>query len=135
MAVVAVLGLGYGGLYALAVLRGAGWMGRIRQANVWMALVLLAVSALWLSPVLNAEAISARSLEARYLSGAVPAERLDVDALADWGRAGAAARARLEELAREPGQEALAARLAAAPGRRRRPRRPIWRVCARVWRR
>lgn len=115
VAVVAVLGLGYGGLYALAVLRGAGWMGRIRQANVWMALVLLAVSALWLSPVLNAEAISARNLEARYRSGAVPAERLDVEALDDWGRAGAAARARLEVLAQEPGQEALAARLAAAP--------------------
>lgn len=114
VAVVAGLGLGYGALYALAVLRGAGWMGRIRQANVWMAVVLLAVSALWLSPALNAEAISARHLEARFLSGAVPADALDVEALDDWGRAGAAVRARLEALAQEPGQEALAARLAAA---------------------
>lgn len=114
-AVVAGLGLGYGLFYALAVLRGAGWMERIRQANVWMALVLLAVSFLWLSPALNAEAISARNLEARYRAGEVTADRLDLAALDDWGRAGAEARSRLEELSREPGQEALAARLAGAP--------------------
>ena len=115
VAVIAGLGLGYGLFYALAVLRGAGWMTRIRQANVWMALALLAVSFLWLSPALDAEAISARNLEARYRAGTVTAERLDLAALDDWGRAGAAARARLEDLSREPGQEALALRLAGAP--------------------
>lgn len=116
VAVVAGLGLGYGLFYAAAVLRGAGWMARIRQANVWMALVLMAVSLAWLTPLLDAEAISARNLEARYRAGTVTAERLDLDALDGWGRAGAAARGRLEALSREPGHEALAARLAVGAG-------------------
>lgn len=113
--VIALLGLGYGLLYALSVLRGSGWMARIRQANIVMALALVALSALWLTPLLDAPALSARSQLARYeagqTNGADPAD------FAAWGRAGAAARARLQEIARLPGQEALAARLAAdAPG-------------------
>ncbi|PTE20389.1 DUF4153 domain-containing protein, partial [Cereibacter changlensis JA139] len=56
----AVLALAYGLIYALAVLRGACWMERVRQGNILMALALLALSALWLTPLLNAERISAR---------------------------------------------------------------------------
>jgi len=48
----------------------------------------------------------------RFEAGEVAASELDLYALSRWGVAGEAARARLEALAREPGQEALAARLA-----------------------
>lgn len=113
-ALMAVLALGYGLLYALAVLRRAGWMARIRQGNVYMALAGLAAAVMWLTPILNAERISANTLVARYLSGATPVAALDAAQLADWGFAGASARATLDALAKEPGQEALAAALASA---------------------
>lgn len=114
VAVVALAAAGYALLYLLAVLRGAGWRGRIRRANLVMAGVLLALSALWLTPLLDAEAISARSQLARYEDGRTEAAALDVAALGQWGRAGTAAIARLEELAAEPGHEGLARRLAGA---------------------
>ncbi|MEF3046784.1 DUF4153 domain-containing protein [Pseudotabrizicola sp. L79] len=110
---VAALGLGYGALYALAVARGAGWMARIRQANITMALALMVLAAVSLTPLLNAEAISARSHLARYVSGALPPEQVDPGALGRWGLAGAEALASLTDRAKTPGNEALAARLAA----------------------
>jgi len=119
-ALAALTAFGYGLLYALAVLRGRGWMPRIRQGNVTMALVLLALSAAWLTPLLNAEAWSARDQLARYRAGQVAAADLDTLALGTWGKPGTAALAELALLAREPGQQALAAMLAreavSAPG-------------------
>jgi hypothetical protein len=112
---VAVLGLGYGLLYAVAVLRGGGWTGRIRAANVTMALASITAAALWLTPLLNPEALSARNMVQRYEAGQTPATALDLAALDSWGTAGAAARARLQELALSPDQAALANRLAQAP--------------------
>ena len=112
-ALVGLVALGYGLGYLWAVLRGAGWRGRVRVVNLWMAPVVAGAAALWLSPLLNAEAVSARGMVARYEAGTVTAEDLDLYALQGWGVAGEAALARLEELAREPGQEALAVKLAA----------------------
>jgi hypothetical protein len=109
---IAVLGLVYGLTYALAVLRGTGWMERIRQGNIRMALAVVGLAALWLTPILNAEAISARSQLARFEAGQTALADLDLRALGGWGHPGAAALARLAERAREPGQEALANRLA-----------------------
>ncbi|MEH7829021.1 DUF4153 domain-containing protein [Gemmobacter denitrificans] len=109
---VAALGLGYGLLYLLAVLRGAGWEERVRQANITMALALIALAALVLTPVLNPERIAAQSQLARFDRGAVPAAQLDVAALEDWGRAGETVLAHLRERATHPGQEALATALA-----------------------
>ena len=74
-ATAALAGLGYGGLYVTAVARGQGWMGRIRRANIWMALALIGVAALWLT-VLNPEAIAARSQLARFQAGKTPAAGL-----------------------------------------------------------
>ena len=110
---VGVVALGYALGYLGAILRGPGWRGRLRKVNLWMAPVLAAAAALWRSPLLDAEAISARGVVERYEAGAVTAEDLDLYALATWGIAGEEARARLEDLARQPGQEALAAKLAA----------------------
>ena len=108
----ALLALGYGALYAISVMRRAGWKTRIRHANIYMALAGLAAAVLWLTPVLNAERISANNLVARYQSGATPLKALDFGQLSDWGYAGDTARATLDALAKEPGQEALAVALA-----------------------
>ena len=107
----AVLAVTYGLFYAGAVIRGAGWMARIRQANIVMALAGVAAAMLWLTPILNAERISANNLIVRYQSGKTPLVQLDIGQLDDWGLAGTAARNSLASLAKEPGQEALAAAL------------------------
>lgn len=111
VALLAGLGLGYGVAYAGSVLLGSQWMARIRRANVGIALLTILLAALWLAAI-PAEAISAKDQLARYMSGKTPIEALDIDALDDWGLPGAAARAELEVLAKQPGQEALAERLA-----------------------
>lgn len=112
---VAALGLGYGLLYALAVLRGPGWMERIRQANVTMALALLALAALTLTPILNSESLSAQSHLARYQAGTLPPEKVDPRALERWGHAGQDALATLRELAKEPDHARLAKTLEGQP--------------------
>ncbi len=111
-ATAAALALGYGVLYAAAVLRGGGWMGRIRSANTAMALAVIGFAAIWLTPVLNPEAISARSLVARVADGRTAPAAVDLYALAGWGRAGEAARVRLTELASQTGFEPLGKALA-----------------------
>ncbi len=112
VALVAALALVYGLIYAGAVLLRGPWMERIRQGNLRMALVVIAVAALWLTPLLNAERISARDQLARYDAGKIPVEALDVAEIGRWGIAGAETIAVLESRAKEPGQEALAAHLA-----------------------
>ncbi|MDP3195002.1 DUF4153 domain-containing protein [Tabrizicola sp.] len=107
---VAGLGLVYGLVYAVSVLRGGAWMERIRQGNIRIALGILLLAALWLSPVLNAERISAASQLSRFEAEGV--EALDPSALRSWGKPGAAVLAALEAKSTEPGQEALAAVLA-----------------------
>lgn len=109
---VVLVALAYGGLYAVAVLRGAGWRARIRRANLAMALAVMGVCALTLSPLLNAERIASADQVARLEDGRLPPEAVDVLALRSWGRAGAETLAALEARARTPGQEVLAARLA-----------------------
>lgn len=113
--VVALLGLGYGAGYLLAILRGAGWMARIRAVNLGMALAILAAAALMLTPILSPERIAARSQLARLLEGRTAAATADFDALADWGKPGAAAMQRLRDHASLPGQEALAGAINAVP--------------------
>lgn len=112
VALIAVVGVAYGLIYAVAVLRGGAWMQRIRQGNILMALAVIGLAALWLTPVLNAERISAQSQLARFEAGTTPVDALDVSALQSWGKPGDDVMALLEAKAKEPGQEALAARLA-----------------------
>ena len=111
VALIAGVGVAYGLIYAAAVLRGGAWMERIRQGNIWMALAVIVLAALWLTPVLNAERISAQSQLARFEAGKTPVEALDIVALRSWGKPGAEVMALLETQAKEPGQEALAALL------------------------
>ena len=94
-AVSAALLMAYGISYSLAAVQ-AGWMARIRSANVGLALLVAAVAALWFTPVLNPQRIAAESQVARYLSGKTSLSRLALWELAhDWGRAGNAALERL----------------------------------------
>jgi hypothetical protein len=112
-AAVAALGLGYGGLYLLAILRGRNWEARIRQSNVTMALATLVLAAALLTPAIDPQRISAQSQLARLESGLAGPDQLDLAGLMEWGKAGQVALDELEALAAQPGNEALAARLAA----------------------
>jgi len=104
----------YGTLYALAVLGGDRWMERIRRANLAMALALIGLAALWLTPAINPEAIAVRSQMARVVAGLVSPEELPLWQMAhEWGRPGQAALAELRTRAAEPEHEVLAARLLA----------------------
>jgi len=106
------LALGYAVGYAVAVLRGTGWQEGIRQANIGMALLAIVLAALWLTPILNAERISAQHQLARLDAGETAVEAFDVEAIRRWGYPGQAVLDLLAERAKDPGQEALAARLA-----------------------
>lgn len=109
-AIGAAVSLGYGLLYAAHALR-PDWMGGIRRANVTMALGLIVLAALTLTPVLDAERLSTSSQMARFADGRTPPEQLDFLAFHDWGRAGKSAQDALTELSKQTGQEALAARI------------------------
>jgi hypothetical protein len=111
-ATAAALALAYGLAYLAAALRGGDWAARIRVANTWLALFAWFVAALWLTPVLNAEAIAARSQVARYLDGDTPVDELDLWALSRWGLPGERAMAALQEVSAQTGEAELAARLA-----------------------
>ncbi|SHJ71403.1 protein of unknown function [Shimia gijangensis] len=79
----------YALLYFLAVLAGTDWMSRIRASNLWVAGIVLGLCVLWLSPILNPEAISARSQASRYLSGKTVADHVAAWELThEWGKAG-----------------------------------------------
>lgn len=106
-----LVGLAYGALYVGAVVQGAGWMRRIRQANTFMAVSLIGMAVLWLTPLLNPEAISVNSQMARYGDGRTKAAALDLHAFSQWGVAGVRAKAQLQDLA-AAGDTKLAARLA-----------------------
>ncbi|MCG6904906.1 MAG: DUF4153 domain-containing protein [Rhodobacter sp.] len=109
----ALLTLGYGLLYALAVIARKHWMARIRSANIAMALVTVAVAALWLTPLVNPQRISAGNQLARFEAGDVGVDDLDLWFIGrELGVAGEAALARLAAMD-HPDAEALGARLVA----------------------
>ena len=95
--IAALFVLGYGVLYGLALMR-ADWMARIRRANIYHALAVLLVAALWLSPVLDASRISANTQVARYLKGGALKDLPAWEIANEWGRAGDRALERLRGL-------------------------------------
>ncbi len=105
--------LAYALTYASSVLVGFAWRQRIRLANTWMAVSVIALSVLWLSPVLNVERISANNHLARFDDGRISVAELDVWRLGDdWGIAGQAALARIRQIKDHPSQVALSDKLA-----------------------
>lgn len=109
-ALVSALSLGYGVVYIWAVLGRGRWMRRVRQGNIMMSLILMGAAAAWLS-VLNPQSISARDQLKRFEAGRTDLADLDTGAMKNWGFAGRAALARLEDISKAPGQEALAQHL------------------------
>ncbi len=107
----ALVAFGYALAYAGSVLMGAGWCARIRTANRSMAIVAMGLALVWLTPVLNAERLSANSHIARFNAGRLGVTDLDLWSLKeDWGQAGTAALQRLRKLAEQPGETELAMR-------------------------
>ncbi|PIL20275.1 hypothetical protein P775_10010 [Puniceibacterium antarcticum] len=99
-ATVAGMVLLYGLSYGAAVALRRNWSSRIRQANVGLALLTLAVIVVWLSPLLVPERIAARDQLARYRDGILPASDVPLREMAqDWGKAGEEA---LEQLREDP---------------------------------
>ena len=111
----AILCLGYGALYLLAAFRRTGWQDRVRQANLIMALVVMAVAALLLSPVVNPERIAANSQIARLDRGEVSPEGFDFASVSRWGRPGDEAMATLRARQDNPALMAALARWDGTP--------------------
>ena len=96
-AIIAVFVLAYALIYALAVVGNANWMGRIRKANITMALALVGVAALWLTPAFNPQRISTNSQMARFQDGKTAVANLPLWEIGrEWGKAGKSALADLE---------------------------------------
>ncbi len=119
LATAVLAALGYGALYLVAVLRGGGWMEQVRQANISMAGLLPVLAVLWLTPILNPEAIAARNQMARFNDGRTQLGALDLVALQQWGGPGRGrwpiCGNRRQQAA--AGNAALSARLAAFDGK------------------
>jgi len=110
--VVSIVVLAYALAYAGAVLRRHTWRQNIRRANTGMAVGVIALSAIWLTPVLNVERISANSHLARFVDGDIGVKDLDIWRLGkDWGQSGKSALEELRDIIGHPEQEALEARL------------------------
>ena len=96
-AIIAVFVLAYALIYVLAVVRNANWMGGIRKANIAMALALVGVAALWLTPAFNPQRISTNSQMARFQDGRTAVADLPLWEIGrEWGKAGKSALADLE---------------------------------------
>jgi len=91
-ACVCVMALAYALLYCVAVLRRGNWDPRIRQGNIWAALLGVALAAAVLTPLLNPQRIAAQSQLALFNAGQIDATQLPVQDMArNWGHAGQAA--------------------------------------------
>jgi hypothetical protein len=83
------MALTYALLYCGAVLRRGSWDPRIRQGNIWAALIGIALAAASLTPVLNPQRIAAQSQLALFSTGQTDATQLPVrDMARSWGVAG-----------------------------------------------
>lgn len=88
-AVIAFVVLLYALAYPIAVLSRSTWMERVRRANVWIALAVLVLCAVWMSPILNAERISTNAQVARAEAGDMRPEQVPLwEMYNEWGRAG-----------------------------------------------
>ncbi|MEZ5685277.1 MAG: hypothetical protein R3D78_04995 [Paracoccaceae bacterium] len=102
----------YGLAYGWAALRGGAWMERIRRANIVLAMGVVGLAALWLTPLIAPERIAVTSQLARFAAGKLELRELPLAEMRfEWGQAGQAG---LEALRAQAGQNPdLAARLAA----------------------
>ncbi|WP_255013630.1 DUF4153 domain-containing protein [Roseovarius sp. M141] len=97
--IAAAVALIYALAYAVALLTRTDWRRQQRSVNRWMALVTLAIAALWLTPLLNAERLATASQIARAGSGAADRDLALWEMANEWGIAGQRGLARLESQA------------------------------------
>ena len=112
--------MGYGIAYAGAALGGRHWMGWTRRVNIAMACALIATATLWMTPLINPEAISARDQMQRLQDGRLASTQAPLWEFAhDWGVPGRAALAtlRAEKAPQDPEFAALLERLDASDHR------------------
>lgn len=84
--------------YAIAALRGAGWEGKMRRSNLYIALAVCAGAGLWLTPLISAEGLSAKSQVARFEAGKTETQELPLYQMAHkWGLPGERAISTLTE--------------------------------------
>ena len=98
--VAVAVAVAYGLAYFIAPIRGrmAGWMERVRSANMHLAVATCVLAFILALPLFDFGAISARNQLARLESGKVAVDEFDFDALRwDFGDAGREALARLAE--------------------------------------
>ena len=93
---IAVIVFAYGVAYAISILRRGDWGTRLRQSNILLAAGVVVVLALWLTPLLNPQAISSKSQLARLDTGTAAADLPLYELAHSWGHAGQAAIAELE---------------------------------------
>ena len=111
----ALMLLAYGIAYAAIALRGADWKGRLRAANVRLAIASVVVAAVLMTPVLNPYRIATSSQIARYDAGRIDPEALPLWEMAhEWGHAGQAGLLRLETADAQPEGARLHERIALA---------------------
>ncbi|MEP3333895.1 hypothetical protein [Sedimentitalea sp.] len=104
--------LAYGVTYCGAVLLRSGWMARIRQVNVGIALLVIVVSVLWMTPVLDIYRISTASQIGRFQNESASQDHLSLWPLAhEWGRAGQTGLVTLETMADTSGDQNLVQRI------------------------
>lgn len=102
-AMISVFLLAYGLGYAGAVILRKNWMARIRQINVAMALAVIAASALWMTPVLNAYRIAVNSQIALFENGKITVDQLALWEMEyEWGHAGRAGIRKIEAMKERP---------------------------------
>lgn len=104
--VVAIYAIGYG---LNAILARGDWQGAIRRWNVWMALSQIVLLLAWISPVLNAEAISTNERLTRLMDGRISTKNLDLWTMYnEWGLAGKAGVVEIASLTDLPDADRIA---------------------------
>ncbi|CAM4261066.1 hypothetical protein [Kerstersia similis] len=87
---------GYAFGYLWAVCRDQAWMARVRQANIVMALAMVALAVLWLTRLLSPESLSVWSQVSRVEAGRLAPEDLPLGQMQSaWGKPGQQALERL----------------------------------------
>ena len=91
--------LAYAMIYGFAVLQGNAWRRMIRQGNIGMALSVLGLAMLWMTPLMDAQRLSVQSQVDRYLNGYTDVDHFPAwEMTHSWGVAGADAIAELQDL-------------------------------------
>lgn len=109
-----VVALIYAVSFAASIVLGGDWRARIRTVNRWKAMGVVALAALWLTPVINAERLSTASQVARVEAGVASDGAAFWEMAREWGKPGTRGLERLAAFAQETGDDTLAARIESA---------------------